>query len=71
MCTFVAFLNIHSLLYFFSFHLGCNKLCITAYMHGLPSLPDNSKYVAALLFFKAFTKGYVVNSCLVPPLIEP
>ena len=33
---------------FFSFHLGYNNTCITVY--GLPSLVDNSKYVAALLF---------------------
>ena len=48
-------------LFFFSLSL---YPCITAY--GLPSLVDNSKYVAALLF-KACTKEYVVNSCLANP----
>ena len=41
-------------------------LSITAF--GLPSLADNSKYVATLFFiFKACTKEYVVNSCLANP----
>ena len=41
--------------------------CITAY--ELPSLADNSKYAVVLSFiFKVCTKGYVVNSCLAPPL---
>ena len=33
-----------------------------------PFSVNNSKYVAALLFFKACTKGYVVISCLTPLL---
>ena len=39
-------------------------------VYGLPFLADNSKYVAVLLsiLFKACTKNYVVNSCLIPPL---
>jgi len=48
--------------FFFPFHLGFNNPCITVY--GIPFLADNSKYVAALLFFKACTKGYVVNTYL-------
>ena len=50
--------------FFFSLFL------IKSLHHGyeLPFLADNSKYIAALSFiFKAYTKGYVVNSCLANP----
>ena len=54
---------IHLFIIFSSFHLGCNNPCITAY--GLPSLEDNSKYMAALSFvFKACNKGYVYSQLM-------
>ena len=47
MCTFVAFLNI-SLLYFFSFHLGCNYLVnfCSMLMGYLYILKQTSSYLA-------------------------